>query len=212
MTLLLLGHLNLCYAEKTKFSYSSSELPDIVIAYSHFCSHYIDEFKSITLDSDSSFSRLEHNLDQLECDIPTRLAFTHRSFIVQNEKNYYAGYKKLGMKSIEVSKIPYEDILFVTTPIKDLGNRILMFLSSIRPERTTIVALDNELNTKLLYDTFNRGGNVDISTIYQIKVNNPGNFFIEGGTRPLLQNFYYPLSYILTVTDSNTINIQELNR
>jgi len=212
LTLLFLGYFNLCYAENIKFGFSSSELPDIVIAYSHFCSHYIDEFKAVKLDSDSSFSRLERNLDQLECDIPTRLAFTHRSFIVQNEKDYYAGYKRIGRKSIEVSKIPYEDIVFVTTPIEDLDNRILMFLSSIRPERVTIVAIDNELNTKLLYDSFNKRRNAGIRTIYQIKVNSPGNFLLEGGIRPPLQTFYYPFTYILKVIDSNTINIEEPNR
>jgi len=212
LTLLFFGYFNLCYAENIKFSYSSSELPDIVIAYSHFCSHYIDEFKAVKLESSSSFSLLGRNLDQLECDISTRLAFTHRSFIIQNIKDYYAGYKKIEKKPIEVSKIPYEDILFVTTPIEDIDNRILMLLSSIRPERVTILAIDNELNTMLLYDSFNKKRNAGIKTIYQIKANYPGIFLLEGGTRPPLQSFYYPLTYILKVIDSNTINIEELNR
>lgn len=211
LLLLFFGCFKICDAEDNKSSYISSELPDIVIAYSHFCSHYLDEFKTVRLDSNNAFSRLERNLDQLKCDISTRLAFTHRSFIVQNMKGYYAGYKKIGRKSIEVSKIPYEGILFVTTPIEKLDNRILIFLSSIRPEESTIVEIDNELNTKLIYDSFNNRSNVGISTIYQIRLISPGNFLLEGGTRPPLHSVYYPSTYILKVIDSNAINIKETN-
>ncbi len=167
--------------------YSIEELPIIVIAYSLFCARY-DEFKSLESNSQNPLVKLKKNIDALPGGISTGLCFTHRAFIVQNREDHLSGFVRIKNKTLEESKVPFENILFVTTPIESLGNRVLLILSSVSPERTTIAAIDNKLNVELLYDSFEKNviknmeyikGSRDIGSIYSIRVKKPGIFLLE---------------------------------
>jgi hypothetical protein len=209
---LFFGYVNVGYSIN---DYSPSELPDAIIAYSFYCSHYLNEFKGIKLNANTTFMKLQKNLDGLKCDISTNLAFTHRSFIVQDETGYYAGYKRIDDMTIEESKIPYENILFITTPIEELRNRILVILSSIRPERVTIISVDSEMNTNLIYDSFNKSDDIGISSLYGIKVISVNSFLLEGRISPKYLSFYQPLknrSYVLKIIGPNNINVEEIRK
>lgn len=165
-----------------------SDLPSIVITYNIFCSRY-DEFQLLESKPESILIKLANNIDKLTLDIPTRMAFTHMAFIVQNNiEGQIAGFTRVKKKTLEESKIPFKSIVFVSTPIESFGNRTIVILSSISPERTTIFTIDNKLNVELLYDSFKKNeikninnikGTTTIGSIYGIQVQKPGYFLLE---------------------------------
>jgi hypothetical protein len=187
----------------------SIKLPTIVIAYNLFCSYY-NEFKTLEPEHKNILIRLGRSLDQLNIGISTRLALTSRTFIIENIEDHFSGFPRVHEKTIEESKIPFDRILFVTTPIESFNNRILLILSSVSPERTTIISVDKKLHTELLYDSFVQNNNIEISSIYFIRVLKPGRFWLETRIRPSYREFYKNKknrTFILEV--GKTIEIQE---
>lgn len=75
-------------------------------------------------------------------DLPTRFGFVGQSFIVQPSME---GNKYIGDNT--------ESILYVTTPIKSLGGKAVVILSSSGPQRTTIFDLDSGFDIKPIYDS-----------------------------------------------------------
>ena len=94
--------------------------------------------------------------------------------------------------------------LYTTSPIKSLNNSILMFLSSVAPERTIILLVKKNWDLKIMYDSLDVGNKcqqVDLPTSFQVgAVMMSGNLrvmysakvieenhilFTEGGNRDL---------------------------
>ena len=196
---------------KTVQELPSIQLPNIVIAYNLFCSYYND-FKELESEDKNVLIRFGRNLDQLETGISTGLVFTKMAFIIQDIEGHFSGFPRIQEETIEDSEIPFESILFVTTPIESFNNRILLILSSVSPERTTIVSVDKKLQTELLYDSFIQHNDIEISSIYFIRVLKPGNFLLETRITPHYREFYdnkKNRTFILRV--DKTIEIEEMN-
>ncbi len=136
--------------------YSNEELPSIVIAYSLLCSRY-ETFRPLEANPQNVLIKLGGNIDKLKGGVSTGLGFVHRVFTVQNNiKDHVSGYIRIKNKTLKESGVPDESLLFVTTPIESFGNKILVIMGSVSPERTTIFSVDNKLNVELLYDTFDK--------------------------------------------------------
>ncbi len=150
------------------------ELPSVIIAYSLFSSYYQD-FKSLWSSNEKPWflDKLQAALSELNCDIDLRLAFTHESYIVRSNTIRT-------FLSVDSIKSELKSVLFVTTPIKSYDNKILVILSSVSPERTTIIAIDNELGAELLYDSFNLlVENVKMCSIHSIRIEESDSFILE---------------------------------
>jgi hypothetical protein len=185
--------------------YSSTKITDIVIAYSLYCAMY-NSFKPLESNLDNPIVKLVNNIDKLPGGISTGIAFPHWTFILQNNiKGNVYGFEQMEGKSLEDSKVPYENILFVTTPIESYGMRILVILSMVRPDRTTIFSVDNNLKPVLLYDSFQKNilkgdDSWSIGSIFKIKVIYSGYFsLMERAGREEDINFSNR-SFILDVT------------
>ena len=173
--------------------FSSQELPTLVISFNLFAERYQD-FKSLESNPRNPLILLWKNLEALPGGIPTGLAFVHRAFIVQNEfAGSTSGLVRQPEERPEGSSIPYESLLFVTTPIASLENQVLAIVSEVSPERTLIFSIDRHLNTALHYDSFEKNeiknkmrikGAEVIGSIYQIHVKKPGYYILEERTRP----------------------------
>lgn len=190
-----------------KEEYLSEELPSIVIAYSLFCARY-DAFKSLESNPTNVLIKLGRNIDALPGGISTGLGFTRRAFIVHNNiVGHLSGFARGKNKTLEESNVPFESILFVTTPIKSFGDRALLILSSVSPEKTTIMAVDNKLNTELLYDSFNKNyfdsKKTTMGSIYGVKVMKPGYLELQERMEPGARGFsssYKNRSFMIDVT------------
>jgi hypothetical protein len=176
--------------EALKEEYLSEELPSVVISYGLFCARY-DSFKSLGSNPQNVLIKLGKNIDALPGGISTTLAFAHRSFIVQNNlKDQFSGFVRVDKKTLEASNVPFESLLFVTTPLESFGNRVLVILSSVSPEQTTIFSVDKNLNVELLYDSINKNkiSNVKNSTtlgsVYGVRVIRPGYFLLDERMEP----------------------------
>lgn len=172
--------------------YFPNDLPSFVLAYSLALRQY-EEFRCLWESTGKDqykhpFPLLEANLNRISPNINVSFGFTHNAFIVQNHiRGHFSGFGAEENRDNQMLMIPFENILFVTTPIESYGNRCLVFLSSVRPESTTIFAIDQELKVKLLYSTFddkfNKISEKEYSTImcsiFSIQVREPGTFILN---------------------------------
>jgi hypothetical protein len=162
--------------------FSPEELPNIIISYNLSVSYYNDFSCLWQLNERSHFfSKLHSEFESLSCNIDTRMSFTHLAFISQNNiEGHFSGLIPKQANKIKEPKVPHENILFVTTPIESLGNSILVLLSSVSPERTTVMSIDNMLNVNLLYDSYEEKLPYKIiCSISSILVIKPGIFKLE---------------------------------
>ncbi len=156
----------------------SSELPATVIALANVYRWFgdADHLQPIpNREGPIPLKILAKNLEKLPSpgkfplDIPTRMCFSQLAFVVQNGiEGHRSGFH-----------FPHESILFVTTPIETFGNRVLMILSDVSPERTSVVAINNELSVELLFDSFEKGEienakSTTVGSIYGIEVQRAG--------------------------------------
>jgi len=195
--------------EVLKEEYLSEELPIIVISYGLFCTRY-DSFKSLESNPQNVLCKFGKNIDTLPGEVSTNLGFTHRAFIVQNNiEGQSSGFVRIDKKSLEASNVPFESFLFVTTPIESFGNRVLVILSSVSPEKTAIFAVDKKLYIELLYDSINKNkiSNIKNSTtlgsIYGVCVIRPGYFLLEERMEPGGRGMLSPIenrNFIVDVT------------
>ncbi len=204
--------------KETSITYSIEEIPMIVIGYNLFCERY-GFFKSLESNSHNPLIRLDKNVEKLSAGVQRGLAFTHMVFTVQNDIiGQQSGFLRVNNKTLEESGVPFKNILFVTTPIKSFGNRVLAILSAVSPEYTTIFAVDNELNVELLYDDMKkrditnlRGMRVPISmgSIYGIRVVKPGYLLLQERMVPGGYGFaqflspYENRSFIVDITNGD---------
>lgn len=187
--------------------YLDEELPSIVVAYSLYCARYTS-FKLLEADPQNVLVMLKKKIDALPGGISTGLGFAHMAFIVQNNiSDHLSGFIRLNNRPIDQSKFPFESILFVTTPVESFGNRVLVVLSSVSPERTTIFSVDNRINIELLYDSFNKNlfdqKKTTIGSIYAVRVTKPGRYLLEERMDPGGRAFfstYENRSFVMDVT------------
>lgn len=191
---------------------SNEELPSVVIAYSLFCARY-DEFKSLESNTQNALIKLRKNIDALPGGISTGLVFAHRAFILQNLEGRSEGFVRMKNKTLEESNIPFESILFVTTPIESFGNRVLLILSAVSPETTEIIAIDSKLRSELLYSSFNKNdiknikevkGTPQVGSIFCIKVIKPGVFELQERLEPGGRGFASPYESRTFIVDVTT--------
>jgi hypothetical protein len=133
-------------------------LSQLLVAYGFLISHYPDEFllgrqPGTRLARD--MKALNHALDSLGCDVPTRLAFPHRDLIVlSSSAAQWAGFPG------GVGSPPEEGTLFVIQAPPTASHRNWVVLSSVAPEETTVFWVEADKQgyaTGLVYDTFKKG-------------------------------------------------------
>lgn len=215
IVLVLLIFNNQCYAgerDKGGKEYPSEILPSIVLSYSVFCS-YNEEYDKLIQDSSNMLIKLNSNIDALGLGISTRLAFIETSFIVENTKGHYSGFKVCDSNKLEAAKIPFEELLFVTTPLESFNDQILVIISSISPERTTIMSLDQKLDVDVIYDTFNSDNAVSISSIFNVEVIEPDKFLLRGRVKEKFISYYGRNNrmYILEINAKAGYDLKEVD-
>lgn len=127
-------------------------------------------------------SILNENLEQLSVGIPLEIAFVKHVFISQtNIPGHASGFPAQNEEASDKPSIPYESTLFVTTPIESLGDKILVILSSVSPERTRIFTIDAEYNAELVFDAVNKNHfeNTTIGSIHSMRVVKADKFILE---------------------------------
>jgi hypothetical protein len=173
--------------------YLNEELPMIVIACDLLCSRH-ESFKCLEGSPKNPVIKLITNIDALGIGISTVMGFTHLAFTTENNiEGHMSGFIRVNNKTLEESSVPFTNILFVTTPIKSYNNHILVILSSVSPNRTTVFSVDNKLDVNLLYDSFEKNeiknvmdikGTRTIGSIYGIRVLKPGSFLLQERMEP----------------------------
>ena len=153
----------------------SSEIPSAVVSCS-FVASYAKQFNSVLgAEGVNPIGDLLGRLEGLQCDIGTRLAFTHHDFIVQMDTTgSYSGFH---------DESTQESALFVTSPIAEFGDKSIVIVSSVSPERISVVGVDSHLNAELLYDTIrkpslSKGAAVNICSVYGLEVVAPGRLLM----------------------------------
>jgi hypothetical protein len=181
--------------------YLNEELPMIVIAYNMLCSRY-ESFKCLESSPKNPLIKMKTNIDAFESGISTVMAFTHLAFTTENNiEGHMSGFIRVNNKTLEESCVPFTNILFVTTPIKSYNNHILVILSSVSPDRTTVFSVGKRLDVNLLYDSFMKNeiknamdikGTRTIGSIYGIRVLKPGSFLLQERMEPGALGFAPP--------------------
>jgi hypothetical protein len=163
---------------------SVQELPDAVIAYGFLASTYYEDFPNFLRSIEGSdplrkIKRMHGSLHGLGSDVPSRIAFSHSSFILYGD----ATTQDYGFRD---ANEPYIGSLFVTTPLVLLDGKVLVIISSVAPQHTTIFLLDNTLKADLIYDsykkhTFRNDGSMQepMASIYQIRSLGNGRFLLK---------------------------------
>jgi hypothetical protein len=164
--------------------YIPEEIPMLVISYSFVCSRP-DEFKCLESVRDNSLTRLGRNIDALPGSISTGMGFVHMALTVTNDVGNASAQSMMGPgRWLQQMTIPDVSILFVTTPIAEYGNRVLVILSSVSPDSTTIISVDDRLNVSLLYNSFLKNelknkdkilGSNTLGSVYSVR-------FVESGS------------------------------
>ncbi len=204
--------VNVSFANDKSISIQTYDIPGSIVAFAFLTSNYPD-FASLlksenNYDFIDTFREIYRNMESLNCDIPTRLAFTHYYFVVQsNIVSNKSGFVRVKGRSVEESGIPRESILFVTTPIESFDNNILIILSSVSPERTTVFSVNNKLKFILFYDSFKKPDAFEdkssdrVGSIYSVLVDKPGYLQIEERVIPGGLGYFPPHEYRKFVID-----------
>lgn len=170
-------------------------LPEAVIAYGFLRSNYGDFDQLLVSTSTFAAGRdmkaLQDALDSLGCDLPTRLAFPHRDLVVafSSDRNWI-GFPR-------TNEFPREEgMLFVIRPLPTAPHRTWVVLSSVAPERTTVLWLDGDKRgyvSGLVYDSFSKGvvknaPKASIGLVISVSVAESGEILLkewsEPGSRP----------------------------
>jgi len=181
LTIILIFSVCQSFANDEDFKISPRELPSLIIAY-NFCTAYYPYFKGLWESTDQQpfmIKKLSAEFTRFKTlGIERRLLFTHRAFIVQNDiSNHISGFPSTEIPPKDLI-VPFESIIFVTTPIASINDKVLVILSSVSPERTTIMAIDSYLNIAVLYDSYAADNKITICSIYSVRVLKAGVFVI----------------------------------
>lgn len=191
---IFLINVNITYAENQKVvrpserSLKPSYLPGVVIACQML--QWFRTIRCLQSTPPGPVIELSNNVENLSPDIRDKMSWAHLVFTVQNNiGESRSGFVRIEGRTLEESNVPpFENILFVTTPIESFGNRVLVFVGSESPEDTTIFSVDETLNVELLFES-NRKKTIrnieqiksikGIFSIYGIEVVKPGYFLLQ---------------------------------
>ncbi len=194
--------------------FSANELPSLIISYGVICSRF-NEFEEIINIPTNVFHRLDNNIKKISPGICTGLGFAHSTYIVQSDiPNQQYGYLIPSDESSTIETIPFENILFVTTPIKEMNNKVLVILSEVSPDRTAIFSIDNTLNVELLYDSFDKNiFKTTIGSIFNIRIEQSGIFLLRERIVPGGKGFFEPYKRTLIINaSSGTFELRLLHK
>jgi hypothetical protein len=132
---------------------AGARLSQAIVAYGFLRSSYPDFGEVLESHSGSAMARelkaLEEALDSLHCDVPIRLAFSHRATTLETlVPGQWVEYVKGNAAP------PDEGWLFVVQHQQTRGRSAIVVLSSVAPERTTIFMLEGDFAATLVYDSF----------------------------------------------------------
>jgi hypothetical protein len=170
-------------------------LPQEIITYGFLSWNYGDVNKLLGSSASPGLARemkaLQGAFSSLNCDIPTRLSFPHKAFIVPSfPVGQWIGF----VRTAETP--PEEGTLFVTEPRRTKMPRVLVVLSSVAPERTTVFSIeerDGGYVSSLVYDSFKKGkirnaNHTVIGAVTAVSVGNGDEILLrewaEPGSRP----------------------------
>ena len=174
---------------------TSGDLPQAVIAYGFLSSNYAEFDQLLTSGPALSLARdmkaLGSALDSLHCDVPIRIGFPHKAFVVPSfPASQWIGFARTAETP------PEEGTLFVTEPLRRVPQRVLVVLSSAAPERTTVFWLGGDKQgyvSGLVYDSFNKGeisnsAHTGIGAVTSVSVGKSDQILLrewaEPGSRP----------------------------
>jgi hypothetical protein len=157
-----------------------SEIPAAVVSCSFVLSNFLQFECVLGADATNPIKKLIDGFKRIPCDIAVRLGFAHYDFIVQGDVvGNYSGFLSTGADGSKQGIVQRESILFVTTPLDSFSKKSLVIISSVSPERVTIISIDKQLRMELLYESFNAHYGdgtkaVKLCSVYGIKVIAPG--------------------------------------
>ena len=139
------------YTSGSPVEVSPVELTNLPMAYSFCPSYPMGCYKAWDSEDESLLLQQMHSkMEALPYDIPRRLAFTGQSYTVQsNASCHFSGSTDDGREDADSN----DGVLFVTTPIRAFGDKVLEILTSAGPVRTAILSVEPRLDVKTLYDT-----------------------------------------------------------
>jgi hypothetical protein len=149
----------LLVAERPSGATQENGLSQALVTYSFLASHYSLNFLFVPEHATDTLVRdmkaLNEALSALHCDTPNVLATTsHTAVIVPTS----AVGQWFGLEPTKTT--PHDGLLFVTEPETGNGKKVLVVVSGIRPDETTIFWLEDAkgtFSTTLLYDSFKKG-------------------------------------------------------
>jgi len=119
-----------------------NELPMLLISYAYSISRDVEITAAVETPLGRTYRALEQRLEGLRVDLPTKLGFVHEAFVVQP--------RTVGSRAIGK---PGESTLYVTEPLPQFGEAVVVVVSSVSPEMTTVFQVDRQLNVRLIYDS-----------------------------------------------------------
>jgi hypothetical protein len=155
-------------------------LTPAVLAYAYLNLAGDDFLRFLRSDQPYSFrrglARLEESFRQLDCDIPRRLGFVETFFTVESgPRKSVVGLPPPGASPAHP---PEGSLLFVSTPVA--ADRIVVVLSSVAPDRTTVFTVDTAYQARLVYDSFSRTGPIGaIGLVDRIEAAGPGELLLH---------------------------------
>lgn len=164
--IVLMAMLNLSCANEV---IPQNEAPDAIInlAYSiRYDDKYLSELKN-NLQGKLAKRNLYvlNELSSLGNDFLSAFAFLSCFCKVQSESiGHFCNNKKRVASDLQI------DALYVTTPIEELANSIIIIVSTSSPERTQIAILQDHLPAKLIYDSFSASNYCETKILYPLRV------------------------------------------
>lgn len=177
---------NLCASQDLRLSQQ-------IISYGFLRSNYsdFDQMLQSNLAVAKDMKALQNALDSLHCDVPSLLAFTHRSFVLPASPQ-----GQWIRSAMPTESMLQEESLFVTEPLSATPQRVFVVLSSGAPERTTafwVEEKDGGYAARLVYDTFNKASirnapQLAIGVVVGVRLESDHEFLLEQradlGSRP----------------------------
>ena len=155
-------------AQNPAYTPAASGLPQAIVAYGYLRWDYLEFDRLLALIPElglaSDLRSLDKSLDSLHCDVPKRMALPHRALVLPPFPiSEWFGFERPG-----AGNSTEDGWLFVTQAIGRSPQRVLVVLSSSRPEQTTVFWLehgDGGYAARLLFDSFTKGKIVNETTM-----------------------------------------------
>ena len=175
-TLLALGSLSRATPSAQRLV-EPNFLPMLVASYAYALASGAEN-RTNAVNPESSLGRdyaaLEKGLENLHAEVPTKIAFVRELRLLDLT---LAGSRAVGSRE--------KGTLYIVGPIAKLGNVVLVIVSGVSPDSTTIFTIDERLNAKLVYDSTARDFGAasiacgPVGTIYEMEGTAAGNISLH---------------------------------